>query len=168
MAWYADLSPCDYLGTAHTSHLKAVGWLAPTQPFTTGPVPPNVFRRLCELTQDPWAPFASAGCHDCEFCRFTGGGEAQYVGFRVSAKSGGILFVPGQGFLYVSPTSITHYIDGHGYRPPDEFAQAVLGCPPMRSVEYLTRVLNNGGRRLREAIPNDEPLPSSSRSRNNV
>jgi hypothetical protein len=28
-------------------------------------------------------------------------------------------------------------MDSHGYVPPEEFIEAVLDCPPMRSTEYL-------------------------------
>jgi hypothetical protein len=28
-------------------------------------------------------------------------------------------------------------MDSHGYAPPEEFIEAVLDCPPMRSAEYM-------------------------------
>jgi hypothetical protein len=50
------------------------------------------------------------------------------------------LFIPGDGFLYVSPELILHYINDHQYSPPVEFCEAVLACPPMNSRAYLNVV----------------------------
>jgi hypothetical protein len=70
-------------------------------------------------------------------------------GYTVSAtSSSGDLWIPGNGFLYICPTSITHYIDAHGFCPPPDFCEAVLRCPPMRSMDYLKVILANGGRQL--------------------
>jgi hypothetical protein len=159
MAWFEDLSPWPSAGPEHAACLRAVGWLSPARPFALGNVDTAFYRRLCELAQDPWAPWVSGGAHSCEFCRFTGGGHASYNGLGVPARSARELFVPGEGVLYVSPVSITHYIDAHGYGPPEEYRRAVLACPPMRSGEYLRRILANGGRRLAVAGRAGVPLP---------
>jgi hypothetical protein len=44
-------------------------------------------------------------------------------------------FVPGDGFLYVFPNLITHYMRVHAYAPPAEFCEAVLRCPPVDTPE---------------------------------
>ena len=31
------------------------------------------------------------------------------------------VFVPGRNVLYMAPSLVVHYIDAHGYRPPDDF-----------------------------------------------
>jgi hypothetical protein len=99
----------------------------------------------------------------CKRCRFTSGGQATYYGkgpgftyrgmpavrtYEVYAVTQGVLWVPGDGFLWVCSRSVTHAIDAHGFTPPHEFCQAVLRCPPMRSTEYREAVLSNGGREL--------------------
>lgn len=95
MAAYSDLSVCTYF-PVHCESLRAVGWLERGQPFATGDVEERAFKRLCELTQNPWATFGYAGFHRCNLCRFTGTSEAQYQDFRVSATAQGVsLFVPG-------------------------------------------------------------------------
>jgi len=38
MAWFEDLSPCDYFGEEFAGDLRAVGWLALGQPYPTGDV----------------------------------------------------------------------------------------------------------------------------------
>ncbi|MDB5328908.1 MAG: hypothetical protein JWP03_59 [Phycisphaerales bacterium] len=129
-------------------------------PFITGDVDEQVFERLCELTQDPpqfiWP--AHGGITRCKHCRFTGGGDTKYnrlgsgggsqKSYTVYAVTQGVLWVPGEGFLWRCARTITHAIDAHGYCPPHEFCEAVLRCPPMRSMEYLKAVLANGGREL--------------------
>lgn len=50
------------------------------------------------------------------------------------------LFVPGAAALYVAPSLILHYMDAHEYAPPAAFCQAVLQCPPMRSMAYLRAI----------------------------
>jgi len=53
------------------------------------------------------------------------------------------LFVPGAGFLYITPSLVLHYIDAHQYAPPEEFVKAVLECPPTRSQDYKNAVQAN-------------------------
>ncbi|AMV29564.1 hypothetical protein VT84_34535 [Gemmata sp. SH-PL17] len=58
------------------------------------------------------------------------------------------LWLPGDGFLFVAPSLILHYMDAHEYSPPDEFQEAVRACPPMRSMAYLKALLKNGPKEL--------------------
>jgi hypothetical protein len=58
------------------------------------------------------------------------------------------LFVPANGVIYVSPAMIVHYMNAHGYAPPEVFCRAVLACPPMRSMQYLKAIKECGGARL--------------------
>lgn len=48
--------------------------------------------------------------------------------------------MPADGFLYVAPELILHYIERHQYLPPDDFCRAVLACPPCSSPAYLSAV----------------------------
>jgi len=135
VSWVADLSPIQ-LATANCGTLRAVGWLEVGKPFPTGRVDPAVFDRLLEFARDPWEPFWSCGVHPCDLC--------QYQPTHGSHN----IFIPGDHLIYVCPELITHYMNVHSYRPPDEFCSAVLGCPPMRSRDYLKAILANGGRTL--------------------
>ena len=150
MAWYEDLSPCDYFGEEYAADLRAVGWLSREHPYPTGDVAREFFEALCELLRRPWNPITFMGYHECEFCRFTGGASTEVVRedgsqLRIPAQSLMNLFVPGQGVIYVSPESIVHYIDAHRYRPPDEFMEAVMRCPRMSSAAYFGAIRANGG-----------------------
>jgi hypothetical protein len=68
--------------------------------------------------------------------------------YRIFSTAAASLFIPGKGMIYVAPVSISHYIDAHGYQPPDSFYQAVEQCPRMRSSAYFQALLANGGRDL--------------------
>lgn len=59
-----------------------------------------------------------------------------------------ILFIPADKTIYVCPELIVHYMNAHGYAPPDIFCGAVLACPPMRSMQYLKALKDHGGAQL--------------------
>jgi hypothetical protein len=125
MAWYADLAECDYFRPWHPSILRAVGWLVRGQPYPRGTVDLRVFNKLTELLGYAWQPCMFCGRHQCDRCP----GKSK-IGDRN-------LFIPGDGFLFVSPELILHYIEDHQYSPPVEFCESALACPPMNSKEYL-------------------------------
>lgn len=148
MTTYSDLGPIGYFPFKDSSALRAVGWLGAEAEFSRGQVPHDFFAKLVALLVDPWEPVTAFGIHRCELCQFTGGpGAVQFAGttIRLGASN---LFVPGAGCIYVAPSLVVHYIDAHGYRPPEEFVQAVLRCPPTRSMEFKRLLLANGGRSL--------------------
>ncbi len=60
------------------------------------------------------------------------------AGWRVLVGSGGVRVL--RPLVYVAPELIVHYIEAHGYRPPDEFIQAVLRCPPQDSPAFHKRM----------------------------
>ena len=132
MAWYPDLSSCTYFGVEVAEPLKAIGWLEKSQSFPVGRIEPPVFDRLVALSHDPWQRWSFRGWHTCDLC-------------RRDAKTGiSNLFIPGHGVIYVAPEMVTHYIKAHGYLPPQEFCDAVLACPEMKSVEYMETLVANG------------------------
>ena len=128
MAWYADLAECNYFGTFHPSLLRAIGWLECGKSYAQGDVDIQVLNKLAELLKDSWAPVFFMGVHRCSLC--PGKGEMG------SAN----MFIPDDGFLFVCPELILHYIKDHQYSPPSEFCEAVLACPSMNSTAYLEAV----------------------------
>jgi hypothetical protein len=142
MAWFEDLTECDYFGPHLADSLRAVGWLRRDRPYPTGETDVEVFAKLADLVRDPWQPVVAAGPHPCDLCLY-----------ESEASCSANLFVPGDGILYVCPTLIIHYMNAHRYAPPPAFCRAVLACPPMRSMAYRKSVLASGGRLLvRSAI----------------
>lgn len=132
-------------------HVRAVGWLSSSQPFSRGEVPAEFVSRLRALCDDwgaspdvLWWP-AAAGSHECEFCR----------DFRASGNLG----VPMGELLFVAPQMICHYVESHGYRPPDPFVHAVLACPTPSSAEYalaVARFREINLERYRRLFPDDD------------
>ena len=135
--WYEDLTECDYFGKEIAENLTSVGWLEKGKDFRQGAVSKDCFSKLCEFQQNPWSlPMMFCGFHECDLCQFEG-------------KTGiNNIFIPHNGKIYVCPELITHYINNHFYRPPGEFIEALLNCPPQKSMEYLKKMLDNGGRKL--------------------
>lgn len=127
--WFEDLA-----SLAGDERLVTVGWLARDRPYARGSVDPGVYSKLESLLVDPWQPALSAGFHGCELCLYT----PEKVGSRN-------LYVPGSSRAFVTPELILHYMNAHGYRPPDEFLEAVVACPPMRSQEYRRALARVGG-----------------------
>jgi hypothetical protein len=137
MAHYVDLSSCDYLPDTADLGFVAVGWLEANENYSVGEVDGSFFDKLCELLAKPWnPPISCSGGHACSLCRFTGGGAANRNGVPVSAKAYGFLFVPFGETIFVAPSNIAHYVDAHGYCPPDVFRQAVMACPATGSIEF--------------------------------
>lgn len=133
--WFEDLSPCT-LFPADVG-LVAVGWLERGRPYATGAVDRRVHDALVAMRRDPWQPFVGAGSHGCDLCQF-----------EPEARGSANLFIPADGSIYVCPELIVHYLNAHGYAPPDVFCRAVLACPPMRSMQYLQAINQCGGARL--------------------
>jgi hypothetical protein len=137
MAAFQDVSPCEYFGEEFAPFLRAVGWLERGIAYPTGEVDRRVFDALCKLGTEPWQPAVACGTHGCSLCLY-----------QAEARGKNNLFIPGDGVIYVCPELIVHYMNAHGYSPPPAFCRAVLACPPMRSMEYLKALLDNGGKHL--------------------
>lgn len=141
MTYRPDLGPCDeLLGTSALS----VGWLDVGHDFSVGPVAGDAFVTLVRHLSNAWQPFATAGMHRCPFCRFTGGPGSLHLDGHTVALGNTLLLVPAKDALYVAPSLIAHYIDAHGYRPPDAFMHAVVAMPEMRSIAYLKELRRHG------------------------
>ncbi len=146
MAEFTDLSPCTYFPVAEPNTLVSVGWLGPSLSFQTGSAPNDFFDRLTALIADPWhPPFAAAGGHSCELCQPGVQSVSRFSGREFSSHSVQNIFVPHGGRVFVAPEGIAHYIACHRYVPPEEFMQAVLECPDVRSMAFKKLLLSCGG-----------------------
>jgi hypothetical protein len=130
-----DLELCSAL-PVQGSALVAIGWLSQDHAYPQGKVSDEFFVRLQVLCHDPWEPFTAGGSHQCGLCQYDG------------PRFGTNLFVPAGDRIFVAPSAITHYIAAHWYLPPTPFVQAVLRCPPTRSMDYKKAILASGGRQL--------------------
>ena len=136
MTSYTDLDPLPYFGEELAEHLRAVGWLERGSVFETGVVSPDLVAAIRKLLVATFQPIACGGVFECDLCQFDG------------PMGGRNLWIPGDGFLYVMPELVLHYMGAHHYLPPAEFQQAILDCPEMQSMSYKKAFLNNGGREV--------------------
>jgi hypothetical protein len=122
MPYYEDLTEYVY---SKRSELGAVsvGWLDANHEFRKGQVAADVLLKIGEFWKDPIN--RTRGYQHCVFCKdypvrelIGASGEPTHLGdaeicIRSAQKA------------YVCPTLIFHYIVRHGYKPPDEFLDAV-------------------------------------------
>lgn len=137
MTYFEDLTECSYFGN-RLKHLIAVGWLERGHPYTTGPAPERFVASLVELIDNAWQPFIVPGVHFCDLCNEPNTNTRRGRSGRPLALGSSNIFVPSPTGVFVAPSLIVHYIDTHSYVPPLRFQEAVIGCPPMGSGEYLT------------------------------
>lgn len=130
MSWFPDMGTVTMIDAG--DHVRAVGWLSAKHPYTPGEVPAEFLTRLREFAKR-WGDSTEAigwgifmGPHCCELCgRFMAGGN---------------FGVPWGGLLFAAPDMLPHYVEAHGYRPPDEFITAVMESPLPGSAEYTAAV----------------------------
>src|SRR5262245_61682777 len=107
-----DLFPMPNRTGRYARECVAIGWLDAGQQFSTGPTSSRFQRQLREVCRNPVWLFM--GTHACQFCS------------QNASRGNGEIHVQGlQGELFVGPTLISHYVDVHSYRPPDQFMEAV-------------------------------------------
>jgi hypothetical protein len=126
MTYYRDLSRRTMVAAG--SYVRAVGWLAAGQPYRQGRLPAIFLRRLKRFvslwrlsTKELWWG-TFRGLHSCELC----GKDNAHGNFGV----------PAGRLLYVAPEMVVHYVQVHGYAPPEEFVTAVRAASLPGSAEY--------------------------------
>jgi len=127
MTWFADLTPYSYGPSREDPKPLNVGWLSIKQPFPTGATSVEFQRRLGELCARPAdIGFVCMGPHSCEWCVPALRAKGVTV-FADGEMATGEIRVRGPRGMYAAPTMIIHYVTAHGYLPPPEFIEAVLG-----------------------------------------
>jgi hypothetical protein len=115
MTYFADLTPYTYFhpeedrpGTLN------IGWLDRWHPFPIGEAGAEFQAKLKKLCDK--AVKATRGFHCCPFCKG-----------RNKPRSSAEIRVQGRGKVYAAPVLLHHYVVTHGYGPPQEFIDAVVG-----------------------------------------
>lgn len=98
----------------------AIGYLDITEEYQKGPVSQNFINKLRQVW-DTGGRLMSMGHHDCEFCI----DEDNYKG-RAMGGSEKIIMDEENKIEYIFPEMIFHYIEKHGYQPPEEFVLFIL------------------------------------------
>jgi len=113
-------------------YVRAIGWLSSEHSVEKGEVPQTFIEALRKHIRTAWQPVAMLGEHVCEFC------PTRMDGRFIAGSSN--VWIPGDGVLYVAPELVVHYIEAHGYKPPDEFITATLECPEQHSEAYRNQM----------------------------
>ncbi len=131
MTYFADLAPFTYLGPC-SGDARAVGWLEAEHDYLRGDVEPGVITALERLFQHAWQPVTTAGWHDCSLCgrKLEDGPITREIAGTHELLGVKNLLVPAGSVIYGAPSLIIHYIEDHGYQPPDEFLEALRLLDP--------------------------------------
>lgn len=131
MTYFPDLTPYEFVkGWGKTENLLNVGWLDRGHSFPTAEPDHEIVLILEQFCKRPVNQ--TRGFHLCHLCTVEPSRQPTLVidGRSIYLGSAEIR-VPGEtGIVYASPTLIYHYVKDHGYRPPDEFLQAVRASRP--------------------------------------
>lgn len=113
--------------------LCAVGWLGDYIP-SEGKTPSKCISRLWDAYKSKFViSDGTAGWHNCELCQSENewypGGEVgpiiKWQGKRLRIYGHGHFLIRFNGTVYLSPALILHYVQDHGYKPPEVFIEAV-------------------------------------------
>lgn len=128
MTYFKDGTPYRYLAEFEDGSVN-IGWLDTAEPYAQGEVPAEFTERLVELSRKPVN--LTRGWHFCNLCPKPPEPMPQPI--TVKSPEGdfpvghGEIRVEGRnGVRYAAPDMIAHYVLEHGYRPPEEFIEAVV------------------------------------------
>jgi hypothetical protein len=126
MAFFEDLTPYNYLQPEEErAGTVNIGWLDRRRRFPTGETSGEFRAKLLSLCRQRVKQ--TRGFHACPFCKS-----------RERPRGSAEVRVIGRGRVYAAPELVYHFVEKHGYRPPDEFIAAVLaaddgGAEPIES-----------------------------------
>jgi hypothetical protein len=128
MTYFADGSAYSYGDTGEAGPRVNVGWLSPSHPYQTGAVPEDLVALLAHRCS--MGVHRTRGLHRCEFCVFAGPGRKPPTSVRDEDRefivgSAEIRVTGPSGIVFASPDMIIHYVTDHGYKPPEEFLEAL-------------------------------------------
>ena len=122
-SWW-QFEPCFEPGKKYV----AIGWLEGV-PIPTGEVPVNFSDKLTCLVETRRANMMR-GYHICTYCPDT---DTEFVvetleGRALHLGSAEIWVLGNDDTVFCAPNLIVHYVRDHGYKPPDDFVDAVMRC----------------------------------------
>ncbi len=133
MAKYDDLSRYSYFNTAIKGIELNVGWLGGGTDFPKWEADKVFLQKLWRFFE--WEFNSSRGIFLCELpgCEHrleSGCGVEVFVGKHLLLLGTAEIRIFGaHDKVYAAPDLIYHYVEKHGYKPPDEFVEAVLNGP---------------------------------------
>jgi len=131
MAYYEDMSPHEY--STNEPNTYNIGWIEAKFGFPQGDVPEGFVEELQRLCRTKAEHFYK-GSHTCDVCpesatKIPIPGRPLSYGWRTVPETQGngeIRLYDAEGRILVAPVLIQHYVEVHGYKPPDNFIEAVM------------------------------------------
>lgn len=116
-----DLSVYSYDVRKPIPSVLMIGWIDERHPFPRGEIGDGALEKLRWLARHHPVNL-TRGFHACPFCRAAGSGELPRDAISMQE-----VWIPriGTGGFFAAPELVVHYIERHGYRPPDVFLAAV-------------------------------------------
>lgn len=137
MAYFEDLSIYSYIDRHRLPNLINAGWLDVGHDFTRGAVPQGFLeclKRYCEV-----GVAHTRGFHECEFCQKP---EVPTVINGLKLGSAEIRVFGSNNAIFAAPNLILHYVAAHGYRPPQQFIEAVMTAGGPHSDDYAKALVS--------------------------
>ncbi|MFN0130191.1 MAG: hypothetical protein ACKV19_26300 [Verrucomicrobiales bacterium] len=123
--YFEDLSHYSYGLPRPLEDVINIGWLDVSHDFPTGLVPNALNHRLRF-----WLGRATVnrirGYHECNICGLLERQRVQVNGQTFLLGAAEIWIPTESGRVFAAPDLLLHYIEGHAYKPPDEFIAAAL------------------------------------------
>ena len=123
--YYPDLSPYAY--SSKIAGALNVGWLDPAQPYPRGSTPEGFAARLADFCAAAHRVNRTQRVHHCALCP---------TPTAIDDLGSAEIRVVGEGLVFAAPDLIGHYVQAHGYRPPQAFIRAVLDGPAPGSIAW--------------------------------
>ena len=122
-----------------------IGWLEKGHKINRGDVPEEFIEKLWQYLRYP--VHVCRGFHVCSLCKNIKSGVpvVEYKGEKRQAGYYEIRVWGKNGKVYAVPSLVIHYILQHGYKPPQEFIDAVIDSEDASSDEYYNKVLDYSG-----------------------
>jgi len=129
---FEDGSPYRYMDATEvdsgTVCATNVGWLEKSNAYEKGTVPARFLEKLFWYCASPVN--RTRGLHVCQFCDSKNqpakGVSAELDGEILTLGSAEIRVQGADGTIFAAPDLIFHYVDVHGYLPPESFIRAVM------------------------------------------
>jgi hypothetical protein len=121
--YYEDLTPYDYGYTEYKNALN-IGWLEKGHEFLTGDFPEK--QEVLKKLKAKKIENRYRGWHSCDYCDPYDESEPGHTWIIKDRNGNGEYIVKWNGKTYAAPILITHYIEDHNYKPPQEFIDAVI------------------------------------------
>jgi hypothetical protein len=146
MAYLEDLSVNRSIRENEPNALN-VGWLSKGRPFEVRETS-EAFRAALRKICDDNPILLCCGHHVCEFCSGASWGDPYFS----DMGNGEIWVRDAGGTWYAAPRLIVHYVEEHGYCPPQGFIDAVLNPSEIGRDEFSFPVEADEAERIRDEV----------------